>query len=72
MGQIVRMVQEKSSDDQSLTSWALVSLALILWFNFFWRTMPKGSARTYSLVGTGVGILMNAIVMATVLFFRYW
>lgn len=72
VGQITRMWREGTAEGQSLSAWLLVCGALCLWQNFFWRTMPKGSARTYSLVGTAIGITMNLTVVLTVIYFRYW
>lgn len=71
LSQLIRMWSERSAEGQSLGGWALVNLALLLWFNFYRVCVPRDQAR-WALWSTGFGVIMNASVILTVVWFRYF
>jgi uncharacterized membrane protein YbaN (DUF454 family) len=72
VGQLWRMWSVRSALGQNVWSWLCVHIALWLWMNFYRVAMPIGRARTLAIVGTATGIVLNAAVLITVAFFRYW
>jgi hypothetical protein len=66
--QLIRMWTERSSEGQSFWGWLQVNAALWLWWNFY-RVMTPESRSAYWSPRTSIGI--NALVMASVLYFRY-
>ncbi len=66
--QLVRMWNEGTAEGQSLWGWIFVNLALLLWCNFYRVCCPK---ERFAFWATVVGVLMNAAVIATVVYFRY-
>lgn len=64
---IVRMIETRSSRDQSLLSWVLLCGALLLWVNFYRVCTPEQiPARVMSIVAAST----NMLVLATVIYFR--
>lgn len=70
-GHIWRMFSEQSAAGQSLISWSCVLIALISWFNFYYRVTPgdDGKVARYS---TLFGISVVASVIASIVWFRYF
>lgn len=66
--QLYRMWTTWTADGQSVTAWISVNIALILWLNFYRVITPN---EKFAIWGTTVGIALNSIVIATVLFFRW-
>jgi hypothetical protein len=67
-GQVWRMWAERSAEGQSLAAWMAVSLALLLWLNFFRVCTPD---RKWAFRCQLLGCAMNALVILTVIRFRY-
>lgn len=65
--QLIRMWTEKSALGQSVIGWSLVWLALVMWFTYYWVTVPEKKLPRYC---TGFGILVNSSVVLTVIYFR--
>jgi hypothetical protein len=68
VSQLVRMWTERTAEGQSLWGWMLVSLALVLWLNFY---LTFNRDQKWAIRGTAFGIAMNAAVILTVVYFRY-
>jgi uncharacterized protein with PQ loop repeat len=66
--QLIRMWTERTAAGQSLTAWVTVNIALWLWLNFY---LTFNRQNKFAIWGTALGILMNALVCLSVLFFRY-
>ncbi len=67
--QLWRMWTEQTSAGQSVTAWLSVNIALWLWLNFY---LVFNRQNKFAIWGTAIGIFLNACVLATVIFFRYW
>lgn len=67
--QLYRMWTEYTAAGQSLYGWVCVNVALILWLNFY---LVFNRQNKFAIYGTAFGILMNASVIASVIFFRYF
>lgn len=65
LGQIYRMWHEHSALGQNLSSWISVGAALLLWLNFY-----RVNKHPFAYWATVVGILLNAGVWLSVLYFR--
>jgi hypothetical protein len=68
LNQLIRMWGEHSARGQSLQGWVCVGLALALWWNWY-RVMVPGDR--FARRCTAFGILMNALVVLSVIWFRY-
>jgi hypothetical protein len=68
LGQLYRMWSTHTALGQSLTGWILVSIALILWLNFYRVCCPE---QKWAFWATAFGIFMNALVILSVIWFRY-
>jgi hypothetical protein len=68
MGQLWRMWTEHTAAGQSLWSWLSVGMALVLWCNFYRVCCPK---ERFAFRCTEFGILMNALVCLSVVYWRY-
>ncbi len=66
--QLWRMWTEHTAAGQSVTAWFSVNIALWLWLNFY---LTFNRENKFAIIGTSVGIVLNALVIATVIFFRY-
>jgi len=66
--QIWWMWTQRTAAGQSLSGWMCVNVALILWFNFYRVVTPK---EWIARVGTGIGILLNSLVILSIIYFRY-
>jgi uncharacterized protein with PQ loop repeat len=66
--QLWRMWAEQTAAGQSIGGWLCVQLALWLWLNFYATFTPD---QKFAIRGTQLGILMNASVIGTVLWFRW-
>lgn len=69
VSQLIRMWTEKTAEGQSLWGWMMVSAALFLWCNFYRVCCPK---EKWALWTTMFGIFMNALVILSVVYFRYF
>ena len=67
--QIWRMIVERSAEGQSITGWLSVNVALFLWLNFY---LVFNRENKFAIWGTAVGIVLNALVVLTVVYFRYF
>lgn len=67
-GQLFRMWGERTAAGQSVPSWLLVNLALWLWLNFY---RVKTPGERLAILATKIGIVMNASVLLTTIYFRY-
>lgn len=67
--QLWRMWREQTADGQSMTAWMSVGAALLLWCNYYRVICPK---EKFALYCTMFGVFMNALVILTVCYFRYW
>ena len=73
IGQMWRMWTEWTAAGQSLTSWVLVNLALVLWLIFYRETMEEGSeCRKWAVRSTAAGICINGFVILSVILLRYF
>jgi uncharacterized protein with PQ loop repeat len=66
--QLFRMWTEGTAKGQSMTAWISVNVALLLWLNFYRVITPNAK---WAIRGTAFGVVMNAAVILTVIFFRY-
>ncbi len=66
--QLWRMWTEHTSAGQSVTAWLSVNIALWLWLNFY---LVFNRENKFAIWGTAIGIFLNALVMLTVVYFRY-
>jgi hypothetical protein len=69
VSQLWRMWTERSAEGQSLAGWALVTAALLLWWNFYRVCTPDQIIARRACV---VGIAFNLAVVATVTYFRFF
>lgn len=69
VGQLWRMWHVHSALGQNLASWLAVQCALWLWINFYRVLVPK-EKRGPAMAGTAVGIILNACVCLTVIYFH--
>jgi hypothetical protein len=67
--QLWRMWHEQTAAGQSMTAWMSVGTALLLWCNYYRVILPK---EKFALYCTMFGVFMNALVILTVCYFRYW
>lgn len=67
LSQIIRMVTERSARGQSILSWLLVVIALLLWSYYFRVITPKEKIALWS---TYLGVVINSIVLGCVIYFR--
>lgn len=65
--QLYRMWTEKTAEGQSLWGWVCVFLALCLWSNFYRHHKLRGA-----FYATLLGVLMNSLVVASVIYWRYF
>lgn len=68
ISQITRMVTEGSANDQSLLGWAMVWLALALWFNWYRVFTPDQMLAKWSTLG---GMVINTAAMGVIIWFRF-
>lgn len=68
VSQIHRMWSEQTANGQSLQGWIFVTIALILWANFY-RVCCKDQKWAYYT--TLFGIFINLLLVITVIYFRY-
>lgn len=66
--QVIRMWREGTAEGQSLWGWISVNLALLLWCNFYRVCCPNERTAFWATI---LGVVMNAIVIGTVVYFRY-
>lgn len=66
--QMWRMWTERSAEGQSITGWLSVNVALWLWLNFY---LVFNRDNKFAIWGTAVGVVLNALVVLTVVYFRY-
>lgn len=69
VGQIIRMWSEHTAAGQSLWSWAAVFAALATYGVFFRVCLPE---QTWARRMNAIGLVMNAVVCGTVIYFRYF
>lgn len=69
VGQLWRIWTEGTAEGQSLVGWCLVWVALVLWWNFYRVVTPD--QRT-ALWATAFGVLMNSLVIASVVYWRFF
>ena len=69
VSQMIRMWTEGTAEGQSLIGWSSVSLALLLWLNFYRYKLGR---RSTAYIATVIGWFMNAAVILTVIWFRYY
>lgn len=67
--QMWRMWTERSAEGQSITGWLSVNVALWLWLNFY---LVFNRENKFAIWGTAVGIVLNALVVLTVVYFRWF
>jgi hypothetical protein len=67
--QLWQMWTTRTAAGQSPWGWASVNLALILWWNFYRVIAPQEN--TLARRVTFVGICINALVIASVLYFQH-
>jgi hypothetical protein len=60
------MWTEKTAAGQSLTAWISVCIALLLWANVY-----RAQRMKTALYATLLGVLMNLLVVATVVYWRF-
>jgi uncharacterized protein with PQ loop repeat len=68
VGQLIRMWTERTAAGQSVPSWLLVNIGLWLWLNFY---RVKTPGEKIAILATKIGIVMNASVLLTAIYFRY-
>jgi hypothetical protein len=68
VGQIAAMWSARSAEGQSLAGWLFVTFALVLWY-WYYRVVTPGQLKAQW--ATGLGIFMNLMVVASVVWFRY-
>lgn len=66
--QLARMWSEQTAAGQSLWGWVCVNVALLLWLNFY---LTFNRQNRFAIWGTALGVLMNASVILSVVYFRY-
>ena len=68
VGQLWRMWHVHSALGQNVWSWLSVHAALWLWWNYYRVMLPNDK---YARRATAVGLVLNAAVVLTVVYFRY-
>lgn len=68
VGQIARMVREQTAAGQSLWSWLAVTVALMLWFNYYRVMTPRLLLPRVTMV---IGVTLNLCISLTIIYFRY-
>lgn len=66
--QLWRMWTTGTAAGQSVTAWLSVNIALWLWLNFY---LVFNRQNKFAIIGTSIGIGLNALVMLTVIYFRF-
>lgn len=67
--QLWRMWTEHTAAGQSLTAWVCVNIALLLWLNFYLVITPEAK---WAIRGTAFGVCLNAAVILSVFYWRYF
>jgi uncharacterized membrane protein YbaN (DUF454 family) len=67
IGQLYQMWSEQSAKGQSLLSWSIITLALLLWLNFYRVKTPDEKIAIWQTV---FAIFTNFLVIGTVLYFK--
>jgi uncharacterized membrane protein YbaN (DUF454 family) len=68
-GQIFEMWRQHSALGQSIFSWSIITLALLMWLNFYRVKTPNEKIAIWMTV---FAICTNAIVISTVAYFKYF
>jgi hypothetical protein len=68
LGQIKRLWTERTAEGQSLASWLMVFVALLLWFNFYRVITPD---QKWAIRAGALGMALNALVCLSVVYFRW-
>lgn len=68
IGQMYEMWRKHSALGQSIFSWSIISLALLLWLNFYRVKTPDEKIAIYQTV---FAIFTNLLVIAMVVYFKY-
>jgi hypothetical protein len=66
VAQLVRMWSVRSAEGQSVPGWLSVTVALLLWANYYRVTRQRTA-----LLSTLVGVVMNLLVVSSVLYFQH-
>lgn len=69
ISQIHRMWSEHTAAGQSIVSWIMVNIALILWLRFYYMFNYELKWTRYATI---VGIAINACVILSVIKWRYF
>lgn len=67
--QLWRMWTEHSALGQSALGWIQVHIALWLWWNFYRVVTPD---QKWARISTSISIAVNALVIISVLYFRFF
>lgn len=65
--QIIVMIRNHSSKDQSITGWLLIIAALFMWFIFYKIFNKEHKITIYSTIAS---IIINIIVVLIILYYR--
>ena len=67
-GQLYEMWTKHSAKGQSIYSWSVITLALLLWLNFYRVKTPEEKLAIWM---TAVAICMNFLVIGSVAYFKF-
>lgn len=68
IGHVFRMWTEKTAAGQSLTSWILVNLGLLAWYNWYRVFTPE---QVWAKRTTLFGVTINTFVILSIAYFRF-
>lgn len=67
--QIYRIWSEGSAAGQSLTGWIGVTIAVMLWLNFYKVITPEAK---WAIRTTTLAVFLNATIVASIVYWRYF
>ena len=68
IGQLYEMWTKRSAEGQSIFSWCIISLALLLWFNFYRIKTPD---EKFAIWSTVAALITNLFVIFSVVYFKF-
>lgn len=65
--QMIRMLQQTSSDDQSLIGWMIVAVALMMWYIWWITTFPEEKLPRYC---AAFGVFTKVLGIGLIIYLR--
>lgn len=69
LGHVARMWSERSAEGQSLTSWLLAMLALLMWYNWYLVVAPEERTARWSCLAS---VALESLAVISIIRFRYF